>query len=351
MHDLVRAYAREQAGAETEPALRRVLDFYLRSAYAADLTGNPTRRPISLPPEIAGVHSRGFADIAEATQWLADEDRNLLAAQDEAMSHGWHELTWQLAWAVAFHRICTGRLLDNVTSCRVGLAAALCLGDPAVEAQARQLLGTACKHAELSDEANAQLTESIRIAAEIGDVVTEFFSENHIGDFHIGEGRVDQANEHARRALALAEKTGNQQWLAGALMNLAWALANQGDYEDAESYGARSLELRLRYSAEDHVGMGNLLDCLGFTVNGMGRYDEAISYYQSALAEYAINKTVYGDAETFEHLGHPYRSLGRLDEAREAWQQALDLCRQQNRPTDVERIQGLLDELSALAFE
>jgi len=53
-----------------------------------------------------------------------------------------------------------------------------------------------------------------------------------------------------------------------------------------------------------------------------------------------------GEADTLESLGHPYSALGRADDARQVWQQALDLYRGQNREEDARRVQRNLDVLS-----
>lgn len=346
MHDLVRAYAREQAGSEAEPALRRIIDFYLHSAYAADATIYPIRASITLAPAVAGTHPRTFDQLGEAMQWFTEEHQNLIAAHQEAAVRGWDEPTWQLAWTRAIFHWRAGRLLDDLASWRTGLAAALRLGDPAAEALARQHLAIASGRVELFDEAHSLAAESIRIAADIGDQVTQAFSERCAFGVYLLQRRLEDGEPHVRRALALFEKIGHPMWICTELMNLAWIAANRGDYDFARSYATRSLEMRLRHGPDDHTGMAALLDCLGFIANGMGRYHEAIDYYERSRARYALNKEAYGDAETLEHLGHPYRALGQSNKARESWEAALRICRDQHRSTDAQRIEELLDELS-----
>jgi tetratricopeptide (TPR) repeat protein len=346
MHDLVRAYAREQAGQEAEQALRRVIDFYLHSAYAAEDKTSTVRTTIALSPSVSGVHPRAFAGVEEAMRWFADEYQNLCAAEQEAVTHDWHELTWQLAWTISFYRTRTGRLLDNLAAMRTSLAATLLLGDPATEVIARQGLAGALARVDRFDESHEQLNESIRISVEIGDIQAEFISERNFCMVLDLQKLHREEEPHARRALALAEQIGHPLWISIGMINLAWTSANLGDFGFAEPLAEQALELHLREAGDNHTGTGNMLDCLGFIANGTGRYDEAIARYQQARAHFAIIHDAYYDAETLEHLGHPHRALGQFDQASEAWAAALRLCRDQHRSVDAQRIEGLLAELS-----
>ena len=350
MHDLVRAYAREQAGADAEPAVRRVLDFYLRSAYTGEMTINPVRPPIELAQAVAGTHPRTFGSVAEANRWFAEEYQNLSAAQGEAAGRGWYVHAWQLAYGLVAYRAFTGRLLDAVEAWRTGLAAARHVGS-GTEAIARLYLGMACVRAEQFDEAIAELDEAIRIAADIGDLPIQVFGERFLFFAYDGQGRKVEGEPHAKRALAVCEQIGDPIWIADEATNLGRIAADRGDFEYAKPLAERALEIRRQQNLGEHAGTGALLDILGFVANGMGRYQEAIDCYEQARAVYARNDNTYHDAETLEHIGHPLRALGRVDEARAAWKAALRVCREQRRPIDVGRIEGLLAELSGVAFE
>ena len=345
MHDLVRAYSREQAGAETDAALRRITDFYLYSNLAAELTVYQSRPRIALPPPITGAQPRTFESIVEATEWRSAEYQNLLATLDETLIRGWHATAWHLVWTLAFHQIRTGHLLDAVATCRQGLASTLRLGDRAGEAIARQLLGYACVRAEQFDEAQTQLTTSIQIATELGDATTELFSTRYLCILNIDNGNLKEAEVIARRAVALAEQSGNPVWLSAELNHIAWIAANLGEFEYAKPHGDRALELRVQYPGVDTLNTGNIQDCLGFIANGMGEYEQAIRYYEQARANYALTSSLLSDLVTLEHLGHPYLALGKPDKAREVWEAALRVRRDQQRFADVARIQALLDGL------
>jgi tetratricopeptide (TPR) repeat protein len=101
LHDLLRAYAAEQA-AEQEPeserhaAVRRALDYYLHTGHAAALMLEPHRDPLSLPPPRPGAGPEAIADDRQAMAWFAAEHRVLAAAINLAADLGFDRYAWQL---------------------------------------------------------------------------------------------------------------------------------------------------------------------------------------------------------------------------------------------------------------
>jgi DNA-binding SARP family transcriptional activator len=348
MHDLVRAYARETAGAASATAttaLRRLVEFYLHTAYAGEIAINPARPRITLPRPADGVRPIALDGIDAVMTWFTAEYQNLCTVHQEVAARDWYTRTWQLSWALGTFRTRTGRVHDEVASWRTSLAAVLRLDDPAVEALARQLLGNACARAELFDEAIDLLSESALMAAAIGDVLTEAFSERGIGRAFGVQERMTEALAHNKHALELFERIGNPAWIASELNNVGWVAAHLGDYEYANSCCEKALEMTRRHRPDDVSITGLVLDSLGYIAGGMGRYRDAVGYYEQARAQFALNDDTYFDAETLDHLGHPYRALGEFDKARETWQAALRLYREHERSADVQRVAGLLDEL------
>ncbi|HJP80074.1 MAG TPA: BTAD domain-containing putative transcriptional regulator [Pseudonocardiaceae bacterium] len=345
MHDLVRAYARETAGAEATEALRRLADFYLLTAYAGEIAINPARPRITLPRPADGVAPLALEGIDAVMTWFTAEYQNLCALHQDIAARDWYAQTWQLSWALGTFRTRTGRLHDEVAFWRTSLAAVMRLDDPAVEALARQLLGNACARVELFGEAIDLLSESALMAAAIGDVLTEAFSERGLGRALGVQERMTEALAHNRHALELFERIGNPAWIASELNNVGWVAAHLGDYEYAKSCCEKALEMTRRHRPDDVSITGLVLDSLGYIAGSMGRHRESVAYYEQARAQFALNDDTYFDAETLDHLGYPYRALGEFDKAREAWKAALRLYREHERYTDVHRIQDLLDNL------
>jgi DNA-binding SARP family transcriptional activator len=104
-HNLLRTYASEltvaiDSASERESAERRLLDYYLHSACAADERLNPDRYRIELPAPTSLVRPESFADCGLAAKWLTDEQAVLLAAIEQAEARQWDEHAWQLTWVI-----------------------------------------------------------------------------------------------------------------------------------------------------------------------------------------------------------------------------------------------------------
>ena len=77
-HDLLRAYATEQAEAmetadERQTAINRVLDYYLHTGFAADRLIDPHKESIALTPPSPDVTLENPTDQAEALAWFKIE--------------------------------------------------------------------------------------------------------------------------------------------------------------------------------------------------------------------------------------------------------------------------------------
>ncbi|MFL6116778.1 MAG: tetratricopeptide repeat protein, partial [Catenulispora sp.] len=87
------------------------------------------------------------------------------------------------------------------------------------------------------------------------------------------------------------------------------------------------------------------LDSLGYIDHRTGDHERAIDHYQRSLAL----RRGLGDnsqiANCLDGLGNPYAAIGRHDQARAVWQEALDLYRAQQRHDDAARLQRQLDAL------
>ncbi|WP_083795896.1 BTAD domain-containing putative transcriptional regulator [Catenulispora acidiphila] len=99
-HDLLRAYAAEQAATqESEPerhqALHRMVDHYLHTARAACLLLGSPRETIVLPPPEPGAAPEDFAGTARAWAWFEAEHHVLLAITTQAAATGLDGHAWR----------------------------------------------------------------------------------------------------------------------------------------------------------------------------------------------------------------------------------------------------------------
>jgi DNA-binding SARP family transcriptional activator/DNA-binding XRE family transcriptional regulator len=106
LHDLLRAYAAEQAEAadgqaDRRAAVHRMLDHYLHSACAAALLLNPSRDRITIAPPQPAVVPERLACYREAMSWLEAEHQAILACASLAAALAFDRHAWQLPWAMA----------------------------------------------------------------------------------------------------------------------------------------------------------------------------------------------------------------------------------------------------------
>jgi Tfp pilus assembly protein PilF/4-amino-4-deoxy-L-arabinose transferase-like glycosyltransferase len=164
-------------------------------------------------------------------------------------------------------------------------------------------------------------------------------TEHNLGAALQSDGRVDDAIDHYRRALAFKSDH------APALNNMGTALAAKGDVTGAIENYERALAILPDYAsahynlanallqsgkpdkATDHFrqalqsapGSADVHNNLGIALADQGRFDEAMAEYRKAL-EFDPNS-----AKTHRNLGSVLASAGRADEAIESLRRAVGL--------------------------
>ena len=86
----------------TNAALRRLVDFYLHTTFAAACLVTPTRPPIELDPPAAGTTQHRLTDATAASSWLELERPSLLRCRQWLAERGWRSAARQLTWMLVF---------------------------------------------------------------------------------------------------------------------------------------------------------------------------------------------------------------------------------------------------------
>lgn len=146
-------------------------------------------------------------------------------------------------------------------------------------------------------------------------------------------GELRLSLERHREALAIAERIDDVT--PAVLNNLAGAYGAVGDYELAERYYDRALEMLdealshlERDSPERGKALGNRATTLSnraWALTGQERFEEALQDFQTALALSRELENRRLEAIILGHLGRTYSDLGRVDEGRPFLEQALQL--------------------------
>ncbi|MEU8048147.1 tetratricopeptide repeat protein [Micromonospora echinofusca] len=344
LHDLLRAYAAELvAGREPEEARReavgRLLDYYLHTAYAADVLLYDQRDPISPAPARTGTAVTALTDRTAAWRWLTSEHRVLLAVVGLATDVRFDTHAWQLAWAVNTYLDRLGAWQEQLAVQERALLAASRAADRDGEARAHRNRAVACLRLEDHDQAQAHLRRSLGLYTDLGDATGSARAHLNLGIVAERQGRYERALHHAQQALGLFTAAGNTNGKANALNNIGWYHSKLGDYEQALDHCTQALVLQQQVG--NRYWQAHTWDSLGYVYYRLKRQAEAIRCYGNALALWREAAERYYEATTLTHLGDSHRAAGAPEPARRAWRGALEILEQLGH-TDAERIRARL---------
>jgi len=344
MHDLVREYAGTTLpdGAR-EPALARVMNFHLHTAFAADRLLNPHRDFLHPGPLAPGVLPHPLSDAAAATAWLDAEHTTLLATQRAAIALGYHHVVWNLAWALENFHLRRGHLRDALATWRAALEASAHLPDPTARLRAHRLLGRACSRLGLHEEAIEHLNQAIVQAVHHHDPTEQAHTHRTLALAWGRQGDDRRALDHARQALDLHRALDQPKWEAHALNQMGWYAARMGDFDIARDHCHAALILHRHH--HNPIPEAAALDSLGFIAHHTGDHRLAVDHYHQALDLLRALDNTYEVAETLDSVGFPHVALGHHRQARQVWWEALELYREQGRDIDADRVQRQLHDL------
>ncbi|WP_443072022.1 tetratricopeptide repeat protein [Streptomyces sp. NBC_01477] len=370
-HDLLRAYATDQARAE-EPAaqrgaaLRRVLGWYLHTADRAQNRIRPAEphvpldEPPTTPPPLA------FPDYDSAVDWSEREQGNFRGLVDAAASAGFDSLAWQLAealWAALPPSASYAEWLDTG---HAGLAAAVRCQETAARIRLLSDLGIGLRLLNRLDEALGRHREALSLARTAGSRVEEARSLNLMGLIELRTRSLGPAEQHFAEAGAVFREQDDRRRTAMALSNLARTRLEAGRPEEAaaavhEALSAhraagnrQSIGNALNIAAEVHLERGDIdaaraaidealdialglrnhrlegywLLTLGSVQRATGQYGAALTSYQRSAALHRRLGDRSREALAWRGAGQTYVQLDRHAEAVDFHRRAVALHRE-----------------------
>jgi tetratricopeptide (TPR) repeat protein len=338
-HDLLRAYAAEQAGHtisqdESYAAIGRVLDHYLHTAARAGLLLNQAREPVVLASPGPAPAGRQPADYPQALAWFEAEHHVLLAAVTLADSSGFGGHAWQLPWAMSDFLRLRGHWQEWYGTARTALAAATRLGDTAGQALSGRILANAYRNLGNHEQARVLYASSLTLYRRLGNRVGEAKIQQVLGWLADRQGRSADALEHAEQALRLFQAIGDKANEADALNNVGWYRGVLGDYQQARAFCQRALTLCAQLGNRRLEGA--VWDSLGYAEHHLGNLVEAAACYQRAVSLHREAGDRFYEADTLTHLGDTRHAAGQLAQAWQAWGQALAIFEDIQHPDAAE---------------
>lgn len=325
-HDLLRAYAKGlEPDADDRPeAHARLLDHYVRTAYAAALLLVPGRESIGIPvAERVLAAPETLADLDAVMAWFTAERPVLIALTLSAAGEGFDRQSWQLAWAMDTYLYRQGPWHDLVTVWQAALAAGRRLGDLAAQAYAHRRLARAYTLLDRPDDAARGYRRALGLYCQAGDLGGQAHTHHDLAILFERHGRLPDALRQAELALAATGPEADALAHASYLNTVGFYRARLGDFAGALRHCRQSLAIYRRIGGAE--GEASVLDSLGYIHHGLREYDEAIDCFQQALDSYREVGDRYWIADTLTHLGDTYQACGRASDASAAWREALAL--------------------------
>lgn len=347
MHDLIRAYATGTADYlpedVREQALRRVVDFYQHTAYAADRLQYPHRPSIQLPAPLQDTRPHPLPDQAGALAWFDAEHGNLLAAQRLAADHHWPSVVWQLAWTLVIFQYNQGYSDSRIAAWRLASSCASQLPDPATQIAIQRNLGRAYVETGEYEEAFKHLYEALALAERENDLPAQAYVHGNLAWAWVNQGDHRKGLAHGLRDRDLRRAIGDSLGEANALNAMGWSAARLGDFDEAREYSEAALPLHRR--CEHPHGEAVVQTILGFADLRTGHPRRALDHYERAIDLYRAEDNTWEITAIGDQLGECYAALGDHDRARTEWRTALAVYQRLNRSDRAERVRRLLEDL------
>jgi tetratricopeptide (TPR) repeat protein len=330
MHDLLRAYAREQAAnrdvdGSCQAALTRLFDYYLAAAAASMDILVPAEAHVR-PRAAAALAVPKLPNDAGARAWLDAERANLVAVVAYCAGYGWGQHAAELARTIFRYLMMGSHLPEAQAIYGHALRAARLSGDPAAEAEALNGLGSVAGLKGRFGDAAAHYQIALECYSRCGDRAGEARVLNNLG---ITEQRLhnhQSAARYHRQAIAAYEDAGDGFGAARALAELASVetalelLADAGEHLQSA--------LRAFRDASDRAREAEVLSRIGELSLRRGQLAEAADCFERSLAIFRTVGNPTGIAAQFYNLGDVSLRQARYQAATSYKQQALDQFRQ-----------------------
>ncbi|MGW0808153.1 ATP-binding protein [Nonomuraea sp. NPDC002799] len=298
-HDLLRAFAGERLAEEVDPhardaAVRRVLDWYVRTADRADRLLDPHRRHIVQASD-EGVEPHPLETYEQALSWCDIERPNLAAAIRMSAQSGRYRVTWQLPTILFSYDRIRNSWREVREAQRLALTAAEEISDLA--AQAWILNGLGIAHTELGDRAWALdcFLRALALRRQLGDRPGEADSLNNLGEFYRRTGDCARALECYLGDLHICRELDDRHGQAVSLNNIGKVKLRMRFA--VEAFESHRLALSLCQEVGDAHAEAEILHDLGETCEELERLEDAVSFYSRAAGKYQTLGDLFGSVQ------------------------------------------------------
>ncbi|GLZ32474.1 SARP family transcriptional regulator [Lentzea sp. NBRC 105346] len=345
-HDLLRDYAAERLAfedglADSRLALRRLVDWHVRSVDNATEALKTTLLRFPRPEPLEGVTPRTFSTSTEALTWLDAERANFVALVAYAAERDPGCAVWHLADALRGYFYTQGLPVEWRETAKISLASARSPRDEMGQLAMLFSLGTLYWMTGQHRIGLDYYLQAIPIVEQLGSLPqVEAAVLSNAGSVYIDLGELEHAATHLERALVITRRVRSDQLQATALFNLGGVYLQLGQLDRAMVSFEEALEVGTRL--DSWITQANSMRALGEVHALLGRPETAASYFVQAGALYDR-----AAARSFAHTTHEGLAItltmrGRFEEAAEEARKAVAIA------TDLEIIKSVCDAKNML---
>ncbi|MFE7647730.1 AfsR/SARP family transcriptional regulator [Streptomyces phaeoluteigriseus] len=285
-HDLVRLYARacaerdESSPGERAAAMSRLLDFYLATTAQVYAIEHPRDRLVD-DLEATSYPGLRFTEGAAALDWLYTEAGPLLACVRQAAGTERLRRAVDLLWAAKDLTESGANSHQYETAARATCDATRAMGDERAEGRARTVLSDVLLVSGRIRQAEDEAKVAMALARTAHDATAVSWVANNRGLICLHQSRFGDGKVFFDQALEGLRASGNRPFEATALGNLSRAYLGMGNTDKAVEIARRGLAAHSEIGRS--VRLANSHFALGVALTQADRHAEALTEFSDAL--------------------------------------------------------------------
>ena len=149
----------------------------------------------------------------------------------------------------------------------------------------------------------------------------------HIGTIYNAQRDYDKAEEYYLRALDIQRNLSAQEEQIDTIHSLADNYLDKRNFESAEKYLMEALSATRNLLGDDNNTISSIYNSLGALYDFTGKYEESIKY---AIKSIELDTKLYGKynvntAHGYHNIAGTYCNIGKFDEAQKAYEESIEI--------------------------
>ncbi|MFJ2259585.1 BTAD domain-containing putative transcriptional regulator [Streptomyces sp. NPDC087844] len=327
-HDLVRLYARacaerdEQPPGERAAAMSRLLDFYLATAagvYAIERPGDRLVDHLETTQHPGLTFSGGSA----ALDWLYTEAAPLLACVRQSAGTDLLRRAVDLLWAAKDLTESGANSHQYETTARAMCDATRAAGDDRAEGRARTVLTDVLLVSGRIQQAEDEARRAMALAGAAQDATAISWVANNRGLICLHQSRHADGKEFFDQAIELLRSAGNRPFEATSLCNLSRAHLGMGNVSKAVEIAQRGVSIHAEFGRTVRLANGHY--AVGIALHMAERHSEALGHFSEALGILGDHRQRLWEGTTHFRIAEVHLAAHRPAQAAQHAEQALAL--------------------------